>query len=136
MKVNSYGNLDRYKARLVAQGYKQEYGIDYDETFASVAKMTSVRILLGVAAIRQWSIWQMDVKNAFFHGELQEPGYACPLKCVCRLKQIIVWTQASTTCGLTSFALLYFVPIYTKARTIVLVLFEELPEGAPCCCRM
>ena len=94
IEVNSDGSLDRYKARLVAQGYKQEYGIDYKETFAPIAKMTSVRALLGVAAIRDWPLWQMDVKNAFLHCDLQEtvymqppPGYACHPKHVCRLKK-------------------------------------------------
>ena len=52
IKVHSDGSLDRYKARLVAQGYKQEYEIDYEETFALVAKMTIVRTLLCVAATR------------------------------------------------------------------------------------
>ena len=85
VKVNSDGSLDRYKARLVAQGYKQEYGIDYEETFVPVAKMITVRTLFCIAAARNWPPWQMDVKNAFLHGDLKEtvylkppPGYACP----------------------------------------------------------
>lgn len=70
IKVKADGTLDRYKAYLVVQGFKQEYGIDYEETFAPVAKMTTVRSLLIIAAIRNWPLWQMDVKNAFFHGDL------------------------------------------------------------------
>ena len=92
IKVKSDGTLDRYKARLVAQGFKQENGIYYEETFAPVAKMTKVRTLLAVATIRNWQLWQLGIKNAFLHGNLQEtvymkppPGYACPSSHVCRL---------------------------------------------------
>ncbi|XP_050902157.1 uncharacterized mitochondrial protein AtMg00820-like [Lathyrus oleraceus] len=70
VKLNSDGSLSRYKARLVALGNKQEYGIDYDETFASVAKMTIVRTIIYIAASSGWSLHQMDVKNAFLHGDL------------------------------------------------------------------
>ena len=68
MKVDGF--LDRYKARLVAQGYKQEYGIDYDETFATIAKMTTVCILIDLVSIKGWKLHQLHVKNAFLHGNL------------------------------------------------------------------
>jgi hypothetical protein len=67
--------LDRYKAYLVALGYKQEYGVDYEETFAPVAKMTTVRTILAIAASQSWPLHQMDVKNVFLHGDLQEEIY-------------------------------------------------------------
>ena len=67
--------MDRYKARLVALGNKQEYGVDYEETFAPVAKMTMVRTILAIAASQSWRLHQMDVKNAFLHGDLQEEIY-------------------------------------------------------------
>ena len=78
IKRRSDGSLDRYKARLVALGNKQEYGINYEETFALVAKMTTVRLVLAIAASKGWSLRQMDVKNAFLHGDLQEDIYMTP----------------------------------------------------------
>ena len=75
VKLHSDGSLDRHKARLVALGNKQEYGVDYEETFAPVAKMTTVRTILAIAASQSWQLHQMDVKNTFLHGDLQEAIY-------------------------------------------------------------
>ena len=75
VKLRPYGSLDRYKARLVALGNKQEYGVDYEETFAPVAKMTTVRTILAIAALQSWRLHQMDVKNVFLHGNLHKEIY-------------------------------------------------------------
>ena len=96
VKTKADGSIERYKARLVARGFQQSYGLDYEETFAPVAHMTTVRALIVVAAIRSWTISQLDVKNAFLHGDLHEevymhppPSVKVPDGYVCRLRRTL-----------------------------------------------
>jgi hypothetical protein len=90
--------MSKYKTRLVAKGYAQTYGIDYEETYSPIAKMTTVRAIIAMAIAKGWSLHQMDVKNAFLHGNLQEEMYIeQPLgyvdqthpNLVCRLKKAL-----------------------------------------------
>ena len=103
LKLTSDGRPDRYKARLVAQGFTQVEGIDFKETFAPVAKMDTIRLVLAIAAARKMSIHQMDVKTAFLNGDIDEdiymrqppgfknkvlPDHVCKLnRCIYGLKQ-------------------------------------------------
>nr|GEY59967.1 retrovirus-related Pol polyprotein from transposon TNT 1-94 [Tanacetum cinerariifolium] len=67
----------RNQSRLVVRGYRQEEGIDFEESFASVARMESIRIFLAYVAHKSFSMFQMDVKTAFLHGSLKEDVYVC-----------------------------------------------------------
>ena len=75
VKHNSDGSISKYKARLVAKGHAHTHGIDYEETFALVAKMATVHSVIAVAATKGCFLHQMDVKSAFLHGDLQEEVY-------------------------------------------------------------
>ena len=75
IKHGADGSAEKFKARFVAQGFSQKEGIDYDEIFAPVARYTTIRSITSLAASQGWSLNQMDVKTAFFHGSLKEEVY-------------------------------------------------------------
>jgi hypothetical protein len=74
-KTDADGNIHIYKARLIAKGFRQIQGVDYDETFLLVAVLKSIRILLAIAAYYDYEIWQMDIKMAFLNGILSKDVY-------------------------------------------------------------
>ena len=73
--MDENGIIVRNKARLVAQGYNQEEGIDYEETFAPVARLEAIRMLLAFACFKDFILYQMDVKSAFLNGFINEEVY-------------------------------------------------------------
>ena len=75
IKTRFDGSIERYKTRLFAKGFTQEYGIDYKETFAPIACISSVRALLAVVVASKWDLFQIDVKSAFINGDLSKEVY-------------------------------------------------------------
>jgi histone deacetylase 1/2 len=98
VKRKADGTIDQYKAHLIAKGFKQRYGIDYEDTFSPMVKAMTIRLILSVAVSKGWSLWQLDVQNAFLHGILEEevymqwpPGYADEKhpNYVCKLDKVL-----------------------------------------------
>jgi hypothetical protein len=69
------GSIEKYKARFVARGFSRKEGIDYEETFSLVAKYTSIRTIISLAAKMNWKLHQMDVKTTFLNGVIEEEVY-------------------------------------------------------------
>ena len=72
IKKKADGSIDSYKACVVVNGFKQCYGIDYEDTFSPVVKAATIRLVLAIAVSRGWSLRQLDIQNAFLHGVLEE----------------------------------------------------------------
>ena len=122
IKTRSDGSIERQKARLVAKSFTQEYKIDYEETFALVARISSVRALLAVVAARKWDIFQMDVKNAFLNGNLSEevymqppPGLSVESNKVCHLRHALYGLKQAPRAWFAKFSSTIFRLGYTAS---------------------
>lgn len=118
IKLRSNGSLERYKARLVAKDYNQQYGIDYQETFSPIIKMTTVRCLIALAASRHWPLFQLDVNNVFWHRDLQEEVYMKAPKVLgtsphlfCKLKKSLYGLKQASKQWFAKLTMEFFLPM-------------------------
>jgi len=154
IKRHADGTIERFKARLVAQGFNQTEGLDYFETFSPVAKLSTIRVLLALASIHGWYLHQLDVNNAFMHGDLHEavymkvpqgvppskPGQVCKLlKSLYGLKQANrQWfeklTQFLYAQGFTQATADHtlFTKITATSYTVVLVYMDDIILAGTC----
>eukprot|EP00253_Pinus_taeda_P031293 PITA_31293 len=104
-KLNENGKVIRNKVRLVCKGYAQQEGIDFEETFAPVARLEAIRMFLALSSFWKFKIYQMDVKSAFLNGDLEEEVYieqpegfilGNDAKLVCRLKKALYGLKQAT----------------------------------------
>ncbi|GKD62640.1 retrovirus-related pol polyprotein from transposon TNT 1-94 [Tanacetum coccineum] len=101
IKFKADGDIERFKARVVAKGFNNKECIDYIETFAPVAKMVSVKALIVVATHHNWDILQLDINNAFLHGDLDEEVYMIvPQGCLKKLPPNLVCKMKKSLYGL------------------------------------
>lgn len=137
VKYKSDGSLEWYKARLVAKGFTQTYGIDYMDTFAPVAKLNSVRVLLSLAANLDWPLQQLDIKNAFLNGDLEEevymdapPGFGEKFGTkVCKLNKSLYGLKQSPRVWFEKFTLFVKSQGYTQGQGDLTMFFRHSKDG-------
>lgn len=100
-KMKPNGEVGRYKARLVARGFLQRHGLDYNEVFALVARIETISLIVAIASCKKWFMFQLDVKSTFVNGSLEEKVYACqPLGFEIRGKEGSVYKLKKALYGL------------------------------------
>ena len=134
IKYKSDGSIDRYKARLVAKGFTQTYGIDYQETFTLVAKLNTIRVLLSLTTNLDQQLQQLDIKNVFLNGDLEEevymdlpPGFDKERKegKVCKLKNSLYRQKQSPQTWFKRFTKAILQQGYKQAQTNHTLFFRQ-----------
>ncbi|RVW36141.1 Retrovirus-related Pol polyprotein from transposon RE1 [Vitis vinifera] len=138
VKYKANGTVERYKARLVAKGFTQTYGIDYTETFAPVAKLNTIRVLLSLVANLNWPLHQFDIKNAFLNGELEEevfmmlpPGFYKKEEetRVCKLKKSLYGHKQSPKAWFDRFTKVIKNQGYQQGQSDHTMFFKQSNDG-------
>jgi hypothetical protein len=112
IKTNSDRSIEQYKARLIVKENSEQYGMYYEEIFSPVSKITTIYTFLVIALVHQWHVSQLDVKNTFLNGDLQEEVYMVPLpsvsydyRYVCKLKKMLYGLKQPPRTCLRNFLL-------------------------------
>ena len=138
VKYNPDGSIARHKARLVARGFSQAYGLDYTETFSPLARLSSIRVLFSVALNQAWPLHQLDVSNAFLYGNLAEQVYMeQPLgyiaqgesSQVCLLKKAIYGLKQSPRAWFHKLSKLLFTYGFISTVSDPTVMRKRTPQG-------
>ena len=138
LKYNPDGSIARYKARLVARGFSQAYGLDYHETFSPVARLSFIRVLFSIALDQSWPLHQLDVSNAFLYDDLDEqvfmeqpPGYVAQGESseVCLLKKAIYGLKQSPRAWFHKFSQLLFAYGFVSTVSDPTVMRKRTPHG-------
>ncbi|CAL5395053.1 unnamed protein product [Camellia sinensis] len=138
LKKDGSGKLVKYKARLVVKGFRQKKGMDFDEIFSPVVKMTSIRVVLGLAASLNLELEQMDVKTTFLHGDLKEEIHMEQLEgfeikgkenLVCRLKKSLYGLKQAPRQWYEKFDSFMVGHEYKRTATNQCVYVRKFPDG-------
>ncbi|PKI38682.1 hypothetical protein CRG98_040919 [Punica granatum] len=132
MRYKRWQNIEQYKVRLKAKRFTQVEGTDFHETFVPVAKLVTVLCLLTVSLARQWELHQLDVHNAFLHGDLEEEVYmklspifkSSQLNQVCNLHKLIYGLRQASRNWITNDAAFYHM-LFCDASRLSGVLEDE-----------
>jgi len=140
IKVGLDDTIDSLKAHLVAKGYTQNFGLDYGDTFSLLAKITFVRLFIAMTAIQRWPLYQLDVKNDFLNGDLEEEIYMeQPLgfvaqressKLVCRLYKSLYGLKQSLGLGLENSSVLFNNFVWLTVRQIIPFFYRHSRVGS------
>lgn len=129
IKINKYGEIERFKARLCARGFTQVKDIDYNETFSPTSRYDSIRVLLSIAARDELQIEQFDVKTAFLYGELSEDiymevpkGLEVQSSKLCKLIKSIYGLKQSSRCWNEKFSFFYTLVMLYHVHPIIVLL--------------
>nr|GEU86897.1 retrovirus-related Pol polyprotein from transposon TNT 1-94 [Tanacetum cinerariifolium] len=129
-KLDKNGFVSRNKARLVAQGYNQQEGIDYDETYAPVARLDSIRILLAYACALEFKLFQMDVKSAFINGLVNEEGTDIETIVYAESDHAGDYVDRKSTSGICMFVECCLTSWFSKKQTPLAISTTEAEYGA------
>ena len=132
-ELRSDGSLERHKARLVAKGYQRRHRIDFQDTFSPVVCFTTIRCLIALAVSRNWPLYQIDVNNAFLHGNLYEDvnmtvsdGMSCPPYLVCKLKKSLYGLKQSSRQWFSKLTMEFSLQGYTQSKKDYFVFTKKM----------